>query len=144
MVYTNLRFPKDYKMPLAREFLKDLPYVLAGGALGSALRYMVSVFTNYDTSSPFPYKTLIVNIVGCFLAGFIVMYLEHHAFPNHVRLFLLIGFLGAFTTFSTFSLETVALYQAGHIRTALWNIVLSTVSCLTSVIAGFWLGLSLK
>lgn len=131
-------------MPIAKVFLKDLPLVLIGGGLGSALRYLVSVFTNYDTSSPFPYKTLLVNIVGCFLAGFIVMYFEHHARQDNIRLFLLIGFLGAFTTFSTFSLETVRLYQAGHLRTALMNIGVSTIACLVSIVAGFWAGASIR
>ncbi len=131
-------------MPYYKLLSKDLLFVVAGGALGSALRYLVSVFTHYDTSSPFPYKTLIVNVVGCFLAGFVMMYIEHHARQDHLRLFLLIGFLGAFTTFSTFSLETLQLYQAGHLRTALWNIIVSTIACLGAVSAGFWAGISVR
>lgn len=119
---------------------QDILLVIAGGALGSLLRYLVSVLTHYQTSSPFPYKTLIVNVLGCLLVGFISARFQNHAHQDYLRLFFITGFLGAFTTFSAFSLETVMLYQTGHIRTALMNILASTVSGITAVIGGFWLG----
>ena len=131
-------------MPSAKLFSQDILLVLAGGALGSTLRYYVSILTNYNTRSPFPYKTLLVNILGCFLAGFIAIYFEHHSRHDHLRLFLIIGFIGAFTTFSTFSLETLMLYQEGHLKTALLNIAVSTVACLVSVTAGFLAGSAVK
>jgi len=68
------------------------------------------------------------------------MRFQHHAHNNIIHLFFIIGFMGAFTTFSTFSYETVLLYQAGHLRTALMNIVVSTLTGLVAVVSGLWLG----
>lgn len=119
---------------------QDILLVIAGGPLGSLMRYMVSVLTHYHTSSPFPYKTLIINVLGCLLVGFLSARFQSHAHQDLLRLFFITGFLGAFTTFSAFSMETVMLYQSGHIRTALMNILASTVSGITAVIGGFWLG----
>ncbi len=123
-----------------RIVLRDVLLVIAGGALGSLMRYLISYFTHYQTSSPFPYKTLIINVLGCFLIGWITMRFEHHHLMNGIRLFFIIGFLGAFTTFSTFSLETIALYQAGHIRSAILNIFASTFLGILAVIGGLWAG----
>lgn len=129
----SLMFP--YKLAI-----KDVMLVLAGGAIGSVLRYYVSLITHYQTSSPFPYKTLIVNIIGCFLVGFITMRFQHNSNYQLIRLFFITGFMGAFTTFSTFSYETVLLYQDGHVKTALMNIIASTVTGLIAVVSGLWLG----
>jgi fluoride exporter len=122
--------------PLWREMLA----VVAGGALGSLLRFLVGHYAHYQTSSPFPYKTLLVNLIGCFLAGYVAMRLPQGGALQVYRVFFLTGFLGAFTTFSAFSLETVNLYQDGHVRTAVWNVVLSSVSGIAAVLAGLWTG----
>ncbi len=124
----------------SRIIFQDALLVIAGGALGSLLRYLVSILTHYNTNSPFPYKTLIINVIGCFLVGYISMRFQNHAMLNGIRLFFIIGFLGAFTTFSAFSLETVMLYQTGHIRTAVLNIFASTFLGLIAVIGGIWAG----
>ena len=118
--------------------------VLAGGALGSLMRYFISQVAHYQTSSPFPYKTLIINALGCFLVGLITIRFQHNSSHQMIKLFFITGFMGAFTTFSTFSYETVMLYQAGHIRTALWNIGASTITGLIAVISGLWLGNSIR
>ncbi|HNX37890.1 MAG TPA: fluoride efflux transporter CrcB [Candidatus Cloacimonadota bacterium] len=123
-----------------RLVFQDVLLVIAGGALGSLMRYLISYFTHYQTSSPFPYKTLIINVIGCFLVGWITMRFQHHQMLNGIKLFFIIGFLGAFTTFSTFSLETVSLLHAGHIRTAILNIFASTFLGLIAVLGGIWAG----
>jgi len=140
---------KSRKVKVLRMFIyklsvQDVLLVIAGGALGSFLRYCVTLITNYQTSSPFPYKTLIVNVVGCFLVGFLTMSFKHHANHQMIRLFIITGFLGAFTTFSAFSYETVILYQTGHVKTALMNILASTLSGVLAVVSGMWIGLSIK
>jgi fluoride exporter len=125
-------------MTTPHPMLRELTAVLIGGALGSLLRYLTGHYFHYSTSSPFPVKTLLVNVAGCLLAGFFAMRLPQ--VDSTYRLFVLTGFLGAFTTFSTFSLETVALVQNGHVRTAVWNIALSTVAGVVAVLAGMWMG----
>ncbi|HRY84232.1 MAG TPA: fluoride efflux transporter CrcB [Candidatus Cloacimonadota bacterium] len=120
--------------------MQDLLLVIVGGALGSMMRYLVSLISHYQTTSHFPYKTLIINVLGCFLVGFVTMRFQHHEMLSGIRLFFIIGFLGAFTTFSTFSYETIILYQAGHIRTAILNIFASTFLGMLAVIGGIWAG----
>jgi len=131
-------------MPWYKFVLRDAILVMAGGALGSLLRYTVSIITHYETSSPFPYKTLIVNVIGCFLVGLVTMLIENHSQHQMIHLFFITGFMGAFTTFSAFSYETVLLYQAGHLRTALLNIVVSMLAGVAAVVGGLWTGYSLR
>lgn len=105
--------------------------IAIGGAIGATLRFLVS--SNIYS----PYGTLVVNVVGSFLVGFLyILVLEHHA---GLRSFLMIGMLGAFTTFSTFSLETLNLLLANEHTKAFLNIFLNIILCLFAA----WLGIQL-
>lgn len=116
--------------------------IAMGGAIGSVLRYGVSVSAYTLLGRDFPYGTLAVNAIGSFIMGFLAMFfVERYAeIAGELRSLLLIGFLGGFTTFSSFSIETLGLLENGEITRALLNIVLSVVVCLLAVWWGAKLG----
>jgi CrcB protein len=90
--------------------MRNLLLIFTGGGIGSLFRFGLSRFVNKMTTSPFPYGTFLVNVIGCFLIGFIIFYTER--FDDKAgqwRFFLATGLCGGFTTFSTFSLENVQL-----------------------------------
>ena len=91
-----------------------LAYVALGGALGALARYGISGWVYDRLGENFPWGTLVVNLVGCLALGLVIRWLQVSAVAPEVRPFLTIGVLGAFTTFSTFSYETVALLQEGQ------------------------------
>ena len=104
----------------------------AGGILGTFARYFLSGAVYRVWGSSFPFGTLVVNLVGCFAIGFLaVLAEEKFLLGPGARIFLMIGFCGAFTTFSTFILETANLTKDGEVFYALMNI-------LVSVIVGFF------
>lgn len=115
--------------------------IALGGALGSVLRFYLSRQVNQWTGTNFPYGTLLVNVVGCFLIGVLsVLLVERLTISPQWRAALLIGFLGGFTTFSSFSLDTFTLYEQGNNVAASLNIGLSLVCCLLATFVGTILG----
>jgi len=113
--------------------------IAGGGAVGAMARYWVSGVLN-NAEHPLPVGTLLVNVLGSFLMGVcFVLILERTKLSPEMRPLLMTGFMGAFTTFSTFSLEAVAMIQEGHIMSALIYISLSLVLCLLALSAGLWL-----
>jgi fluoride exporter len=116
-----------------------LKYLLigTGGFIGSVLRYWTSVNAYKIFGEKFPYGTFAVNVMGCLLIGFIAEVSENRFLISpEIRTFLMIGFLGGYTTFSTFGYETFMLIQDKDYVTAFLNILLSVVVCLASV----WIG----
>ena len=113
--------------------------VAAGGAVGAMARYWVSAFLLNNTNFRLPYGTMLCNVLGSFLMGvFFVLIMEKARLNPELRPIIMVGFLGAFTTFSTFSLEAVTLLQEGHIMSAAIYILMSVVLCVVALYSGLW------
>jgi len=115
--------------------------IASGGAIGALLRYMTSQFIYNRFGTEFPYGTLGVNIIGSLLMGFLyILFVERLVLSGEWRSFLLIGLLGAFTTFSTFSIETLNLMFSGELFKAGLNIILSVLLCIVAAWVGVVIG----
>ena len=111
--------------------------VAVGGAIGSVLRYYVSQWALRLAGPAFPWGTLTVNVVGCFVIGvFAEMIIRRFDASPDLRLLLITGFLGGFTTFSAFSLDAVSLFERGAVVSGAVYIVASVGLSMAGVIAG--------
>lgn len=120
--------------------MRELMAVAAGGAVGASLRWLIAGAVQRMSGGPFPWGTFAVNAMGSFLLGFLFVYMiERSSAGELARLVITVGMLGAFTTFSTYSLESVRLLQAGAYALACANVVSQVVVCLTLT----WLGVQL-
>jgi CrcB protein len=112
-----------------------------GGFLGANLRFLVANWAAARLSATFPAGTLVINVTGSFVIGlFLTIVTERVAAPPNLRLFFATGFLGAYTTFSTFTYESLALVQAGAYRAAAINLLTSLVLGMLAVTLGVLLG----
>ena len=109
-----------------------------GGFLGAVSRFLLSGWVQRVAGSSFPYGTLTVNVLGSFLIGFLLLYFEQSVAPQQKAL-IMTGFLGALTTFSTFSLETVMMLQQNLYLKALSNISLNVLLCVMATLLGMML-----
>lgn len=114
-----------------------------GGFFGAILRYLIAGWVYTLSGGDFPLGTLVVNVVGSFSLGLVLGLADHFVLHPQVSLFLTIGLLGAFTTFSTFSYESWALIEVGSYGQALINIVGSLVIGVVAVVLGLMLGRAL-
>ena len=119
--------------------IRTLCLVALGGAAGSALRYLASIGALRLVGSGFPYATLFVNVVGSFLMGLLVVALVERGGGRFAPL-VLTGVLGGFTTFSAFSLDTLALVEKGQGALAATYVVASVGLSLVAIVAGLALG----
>lgn len=115
--------------------------IAAGGAIGALFRFWVSSGVYVLLGRGFPYGTLAVNVFGSFLMGFLFVVLNERMVASpELRAALLIGLLGAFTTFSTFSMETLNLIEQAAYTKALANMILSVLLCVAAAWAGLIIG----
>ncbi len=119
---------------------KDLALVAAGGALGSASRYLVGKAMGPTADASVPWHTFVVNATGAFVLGLLVVLAARLGWPSWWRPLVAAGLLGGYTTFSTFSLETVELALTGHGGTAAAYAAGSLAAGLAGAALGIWLG----
>ena len=120
-------------------------YIIIGGAIGSLLRFLLSDFIATKWNTTFPYGTFSVNLIGSLLIGFLFgLFSMNGQLDEKVRFLLFIGFLGGFTTFSSFALENMKLMNAGLFSTTILYILLSNFFGIGLAFAGYFLGMKLK
>ena len=117
--------------------MKNYLFVFLGGGFGAAARYWLSGAAFKVLPTDFPYGNLVVNVTGCLVIGILMSSMQDRfMFDPSLRIFLTIGILGGFTTFSSFSYETIALLQNGSYLEGVTNVIASVFLCLGAT----WLG----
>lgn len=120
--------------------MTELLLVMLGGAIGSGFRHLTNVGAMRIAGPNFPFGTLTVNLVGCFLMGvFIALLARRSGDAQSVRLFFATGVLGGFTTFSAFSLDFATLWGRGTTDIAFLYVAVSVLGSLVAIFAGLWL-----
>ena len=115
--------------------------VAAGGAAGAVARYLVNISPLAGTFEKFPLPTFVINVVGSFLIGLLLILLtDKFEVGDNLRMAVIVGFLGAFTTFSTFEMEIYGLAKEREFGIALLYMLLSVVAGFVGVAAGVWIG----
>lgn len=124
---------------LAGVAMQNIVLVALGSALGGVARFLVTGWVSERVATTFPWGTMTVNVVGCAIIGLLAGLgdTQRIGLPPEARAFLMIGVLGGFTTFSSFSLETLRLMHDGAWVRAAGNVGLSVVLCLVGVALGY-------
>lgn len=117
--------------------MKELIVVFIGSGLGGLSRFGLGKWVDSWHSHHFPFGTLVINIIACFALGFVIGLSKHNQiFSPTTRLFLTVGFCGGFSTFSTFSNETITLFQQGHNTSSVLYVLGSVLLCVIGTFAG--------
>jgi len=119
--------------------LLHILYIALGGSVGAVSRFLISQLINRTSNDIFPWGTIAVNLLGSLLIGFFVEMFSRTVVPDNLRSVLIIGFLGAFTTFSTYALESISLLRGNEIKLFIQNILIHNVLGLVFVIFGIYL-----
>ncbi|MDR2575993.1 MAG: fluoride efflux transporter CrcB [Treponema sp.] len=117
----------------------SLIYIVIGGGIGALLRYLTSQFVNNLYNKSFSLGTIFVNCVGALLIGFLINIFDMFGINSKFKLLIITGFLGGYTTFSTYSLETINYFINGNIKYGIINILLNNILCILFVLFGLWL-----
>jgi CrcB protein len=123
--------------------MKEMLWVGLGGFIGANARYLLGAWIAARLGTTFPYGTFVINVTGSFILGAIMGLLDGHVLAPAVRLSLAIGFVGAYTTFSTFTYETLRLIEDGSLLLATANVAGSVVLGLLAAVAGLAAGRAL-
>lgn len=118
--------------------MQQILFIAIGGSLGAVARYGLSTFVYHTTSDIFPWGTLVINLTGSFLIGVFIELFDTAIIPSEWRSFITIGFLGAYTTFSTYTLETINLFRDGELRLAAVNVLANNILGIVLVVAGMY------
>jgi CrcB protein len=123
--------------------MKELLLVAVGGAIGSVARYLAGIAIIRVMGAAFPFNTLFVNVVGSFIMGVVIAALVKidppQAYVTHVRLFVAVGLLGGFTTFSSFSADVVALWESASYAECAQYMAASMVLSIVALFLGLYL-----
>lgn len=118
--------------------MRDLLLIFLGGGIGSACRYLVSTTINRHLCDSFAWGTMTVNLIGCLLIGFLVGLIDRSILPKEYRLILISGFLGGFTTFSSFSLESIGMFREKAIGEGVLNVGVNIMLGFGLTLIGFF------
>jgi CrcB protein len=113
--------------------------VILGGGIGALSRYLSTQFVNSIFKTQFSFGTIFVNCVGALLIGFLISFFDMNVLNAKWKLLIVTGFLGGYTTFSAYSLETVQYFLNGNVKYALLNILTNNVLCILFVLLGLWI-----